>query len=243
MPEIPSDHWLLNPNAPKESEAAAQDPVLPIVARFLEADALGKEGDDEAVDRSVDLQNELARVTATTIAGLRAQIEQFRPFLEEFDAIAGRSGGAGHIAANHAAAIEKALAAGVTAATLPSLREHLDHLGELVEGFVDSGTCGSWFDSIVQGFETLVGKRESEPATMPARPPLSEPEKTKFRTRTEVLAAGLAAPLPSGDAGLIEARQRLPDRERSGRRRSIRIPDRPGQRRGNSRGHYRAGGG
>jgi hypothetical protein len=43
--------------------------------------------------------------------------------------------------------------------------------------------------------------------------PIGEPEKAELRGRTEALAAELAAPLPDGDAGLIEAARRLRNKE------------------------------
>jgi hypothetical protein len=169
MPEIPSDHWLLNPNASEQSNDT-EDPVLVLLPPLAEADALAKEGDNDASDRFIDIQGELARVTATSLPGLCAHLEQFQPFVEDFGV------GAGHVAAKHAAAIEKGLAEGVTAATLPGLQEHLEQLGELVEGFVDSGACGNWYDSIVEGFETLVESRfdqsnrgDAELAVAPSR--------------------------------------------------------------------------
>jgi hypothetical protein len=136
---------------------ASEDPVLALLPLLAEADALGKEGDDDAVDRFIDIQGELARVTAISLPGLCAHLEQFQRLAKEFDE--GTGGGAALVAAKHASAIEKGLAEGVTAATLPTLQEHLEQLGELLEGFVDDGTCSKWFDSIVEGFETLVESR------------------------------------------------------------------------------------
>jgi hypothetical protein len=43
--------------------------------------------------------------------------------------------------------------------------------------------------------------------------PLSEPQKAKLRERAGAVAAELAAPLPAGDAGLIEAARRLRAKE------------------------------
>jgi hypothetical protein len=42
-----------------------------------------------------------------------------------------------------------------------------------------------------------------------SKPAMSEAERAKLRARAEALAAELAAPLPDGDAGLVEAERRL----------------------------------
>jgi hypothetical protein len=142
--------------ASKPSIMAQQqhDPVLAILPRLAEAGALAKQGDDDASDRFVDLEIELAKATATTLPGLRAHLQTFGRSVKDFDQ--GRSGGAGHVAAAHASAIEKALADD-TAARLSCLQQHLVRIGELIEGFVDDGTCRTWYDNIVAAVENLVG--------------------------------------------------------------------------------------
>ncbi len=136
------------------------DPVLAI-ASLADAEANrmakvhGDDGDD-ACDRFCTAQSFLGSALATTVPGLRAHLVQFQRFVEDFDQ---GPRGAGHVAARHAAAIEKGIADGVTPATLPELQRHLAAIGELVEGFDDDGTCIDWYSNIVEGFEALVASQ------------------------------------------------------------------------------------
>jgi hypothetical protein len=141
--------------ASPEDAAADIDPVLAIAPLAdAEADTMVKDPhDDDACDRFCTVQSFLGAALATTLPGLRAHLEQFQPFVKDFDH---GPRGTGHVAAKHAAAIEKGLADGVTPATLPELQEHLAALGELVDGFDDDGTCGDWYNNLVEGFEILV---------------------------------------------------------------------------------------
>lgn len=102
----------------------------------------------------IHLEAAIAAVIATTLPGLHAHLAEFRKFLRNnFDC--------GKVGAKRIGAIIKGIEDGMAPATLPAVQAHFEELGELVEGFGrdDDGTCEDWYNSIVEGFETLIESR------------------------------------------------------------------------------------
>ena len=91
--------------------------------------------------------------------------------------------------------------------TLAGAVVKLRQLADPAEG-IEQGPMKGDLKSLRQVLAFLEGEVASHP-----KPAISEPERVKLRARAEALAIELAAPLPEGDAGLVEAERRLRENE------------------------------
>lgn len=93
--------------------------------------------------------------------------------------------------------------------TLAGAIVKLRQLADPAEG-IEQGPLKGDFKSLRQALAFLEGEAA---AGRPEELTASEPERAKLRERAEALAVELAAPLPDGDAGLVEAERRLRENE------------------------------